>query len=225
MTLRVLLIDDDARLFELLRDYLADHEISLAHAPDGPRGLAMLDGEPFDAVLLDVMMPGMGGLTVLERLRHRHDTPVLMLTARGDEADRVVGLEMGADDYVAKPFSPKELVARVRAVLRRTRAPEVSRVLAAGRLVLDEARHMVTVAEGEVTLTPKEFDLLRALLEASGRVLGREFLLEHVWGYRHAGEIESRTVDVHIRRLRAKLGSEGRRITTIKGVGYRLEAE
>src|SRR5262249_52981669 len=148
--------------------------------------------------------------------------PIIMLTAKTDEVDRVVGLELGADDYVVKPFSPKELVARVRAVLRRARgaiggdAP----VLRAGTLALDPARHRVTLGDRLLTLTPKEFDLLQALLESAGRVLTREQLLSRVWGFAHAEEIESRTVDVHVRRLRAKLGDEGRRITTVTGVGY-----
>jgi DNA-binding response OmpR family regulator len=146
-----------------------------------------------------------------------------MLTAKGEEVDRVLGLEMGADDYVVKPFSPKEVVARVRAVLRRTRAPGGAAPITSGRLTIDAGRHVVEVNGRPVELTPKEFDLLRALAEAEGRVLSREFLLDRVWGYAAAGEIESRTVDVHVRRLRVKLGDEGRRIVTVKGVGYRLE--
>jgi DNA-binding response OmpR family regulator len=148
-----------------------------------------------------------------------------MLTAKSDEVDRVVGLEVGADDYVAKPFSPKELVARVRAVLRRSRPDPGPRVLSVGAVALDPARHTVTVDGRAVELTPKEFDLLHALLAAAGRVLSREHLLNHVWGYARADEIESRTVDVHVRRLRAKLGPEGGRITTVKSVGYRFEEE
>jgi len=174
------------------------------------------------------MLPGMDGLEVCRRLRAESTTagvPIIMLTAKADEVDRVVGLELGADDYVVKPFSPKELVARVRAVLRRARPGEAARPLVAGGVSLDAARHQVTVAGQPVELTPKEFDLLHALLEASGRVLSREHLLNRVWGYAHADEIESRTVDVHIRRLRAKLGAEERRIATIKGVGYRFETE
>jgi len=149
-----------------------------------------------------------------------------MLTAKGDELDRVVGLEMGADDYLGKPFSTKELVARARAVLRRARPGETTaRPLRVGGVSLDPARHAVTVDGRPVALTPKEFDLLHALLAAAGRVLSREHLLNRVWGYARADEIESRTVDVHVRRLRAKLGAEERRIATIKGVGYRFEEE
>jgi len=174
------------------------------------------------------MLPGLGGLEVCRRLRSDRETagvPIIMLTAKADEVDRVVGLELGADDYVVKPFSPKELVARARAVLRRTRPVEGASVLSVGSLSLDVARHVVTLDGHALVLTPKEFDLLHALLESAGRVLSREHLLNHVWGYARADEIESRTVDVHIRRLRAKLGDVGHRIATVKSVGYRFETD
>jgi DNA-binding response OmpR family regulator len=176
-------------------------------------------------VILDLMLPKLDGLEVCRRIRRQSDVPILMLTARDSELDRVVGLEIGADDYVAKPFSPKELVARVRAVLRRSRPDHATRVVSVGPVALDPARHAVTLHGRAVELTPKEFVLLQALLEAAGRVLSREYLLNHVWGYARADEIESRTVDVHIRRLRAKLGDAGSRIATVKSVGYRFEAE
>jgi two-component system, OmpR family, phosphate regulon response regulator PhoB len=179
-------------------------------------------------VVLDLMLPEMDGLEVCRRLRQNPVTqtvPIVMLTARGDEVDRVLGLEMGADDYVVKPFSPRELVARIRAVLRRTRPTPGTAPLTVGRLSIDVAAHMVTVDGAPVSLTRREFDLLRALVEARGRVLSREYLLDHVWGYTAAEEIESRTVDVHVRRLRQKLGVEGQRIGTVTGVGYRLEGE
>jgi DNA-binding response OmpR family regulator len=172
------------------------------------------------------MLPGMAGLEVCRRLRQDPATaglPIVMLTAKGEEVDRVLGLELGADDYIVKPFSPKEVVARVRAVLRRARPPTEGAPLASGRLLVDVARHVVHVDGVPVPVTPKEFDLLRALVEARGRVLSRELLLDRVWGYAAAGEIESRTVDGHVRRLRMKLGEEGRRIVTVKGVGYRLD--
>jgi DNA-binding response OmpR family regulator len=148
-----------------------------------------------------------------------------MLTAKADEVDRVVGLELGADDYVVKPFSPKELLARVRAVLRRSRPGPDAAPMTVGALTINPATYRVTVAGEAVALTPKEFDLLRALAAARGRVLSREFLLDRVWGYSRAGEIESRTVDVHVRRLRVKLGAEGRRVVTVKSVGYRFDPE
>ncbi len=181
-----------------------------------------------DLVVLDLMLPVIDGLEVCRRLRGDEGTtavPIIMLTAKSEEVDRVVGLEVGADDYVVKPFSPKELVARVRALLRRTRPAPEARVLSAGPLALDVARHVVTLHGQPLPLTPKEFDLLHALLESAGRVLSREHLLNRVWGYARADEIESRTVDVHIRRLRAKLGDVGNRIATVKSVGYRFETE
>jgi len=179
-------------------------------------------------VLLDLMLPEMDGLEVCRRLRQDPATaplPIVMLTAKGEEVDRVLGLELGADDYIVKPFSPKEVVARIRAVLRRSRIPAGSTPIVIGNLVIDVARHVVRVDGAPLVLTPKEFDLLRALAEASGRVLSREFLLDRVWGYTAAREIESRTVDVHVRRVRVKLRDEGRRILTVKGVGYRLDPE
>jgi DNA-binding response OmpR family regulator len=146
-----------------------------------------------------------------------------MLTAKGDEVDRVLGLEIGADDYVVKPFSPKELLARVRAVLRRSRPGPGAAPTTLGALTIDPGTHTVSIEGKVLALTPKEFDLLRALVDARGRVLSREFLLDRVWGYSRASEIESRTVDVHVRRLRVKLGPEGRRVLTVKSVGYRLD--
>jgi DNA-binding response OmpR family regulator len=172
------------------------------------------------------MMPAIDGLEVCRRLRQDPATvslPIVMLTAKGDEVDRVLGLEIGADDYIVKPFSPKELLARVRAVLRRSRPAPGAAPMRLGALVIDLGTHTASVGGLALALTPKEFDLLRALVEARGRVLSREFLLDRVWGYAHASEIESRTVDVHVRRLRVKLGPEGRRILTVKSVGYRLD--
>jgi phosphate regulon transcriptional regulator PhoB len=224
----VLVVEDEPDIRALIVHHLTREGFRCRVAGSGADALARVKATPPDLVVLDLMLPGMDGLEVCRRLRADPSTagvPIIMLTAKADEVDRVVGLEMGADDYVVKPFSPKELVARVRAVLRRVRPGEASRPLGAGAVSLDSARHLVTVAGQPVELTPKEFDLLHALLEAAGRVLSREHLLNRVWGYAHADEIESRTVDVHIRRLRAKLGAEERRITTIKGVGYRFEAE
>jgi two-component system phosphate regulon response regulator PhoB len=181
-----------------------------------------------DLLILDLMLPGMDGLEVCRHLRQDAATarlPILMLTAKAEEVDRIVGLEVGADDYVVKPFSPRELVARVRAIHRRAQEPADLWVRRLGALEVDEARHSVTVEGAAVELTAKEFGLLCALIRANGRVLNREQLLEGVWGYADAAEIESRTVDVHIRRLREKLGPEAKRIVTVKGVGYRFDME
>ena len=217
MATRVLLIDDDARLHELLVGYLAAADVDLAHASDGARGLAALAAGGFDAVLLDVMMPGMDGLEVLRRIRERSAIPVLMLTARGDETDRVVGLELGADDYVAKPFSSRELLARLRAVLRRM-APEVGNErLSANGIEVEIGTREVRVEGESVELTGLEFDLLVALLRRAGRVVPRSALLREAG--RDDATVGERTIDVHISKLRKKLGP---RIKTVRGVGYVL---
>ena len=224
----VLIVEDEPDIRNLIVHHLTRDGFRCRTAGSGAEALARVRVAAPDLVVLDLMLPEMTGLEVCRRLRADPTTagvPIIMLTAKTDEVDRIVGLEMGADDYVAKPFSPKELVARVRAVLRRARPGEATRPLAVGTVSLDTSRHVVTVGGRPVELTPKEFDLLHALLEAGGRVLSREHLLNRVWGYARADEIESRTVDVHIRRLRSKLGPEERRIATIKGVGYRLETE
>jgi len=224
----VLIVEDEPDIRNLIVHHLTRDGFRCRTAGSGAEALARVRAVAPDLVVLDLMLPEMTGLEVCRRLRADPTTagvPIIMLTAKTDEVDRIVGLEMGADDYVAKPFSPKELVARVRAVLRRARPGEATRPLAAGTVRLDTSRHVVTVGGRPVELTPKEFDLLHALLDADGRVLSREHLLNRVWGYARADEIESRTVDVHIRRLRSKLGPEERRIATIKGVGYRLETE
>jgi len=224
----VLVVEDEPDIRDLVVLHLTREGFRCRTAGNGADALREVRASRPDLVVLDLMLPGMGGLEVCRRLRAEPGTagvPIIMLTAKVDEVDRVVGLEMGADDYVAKPFSPKELVARVRAVLRRARAPDQAAALRSGTLRLDAARHVATVGEQPLTLTPKEFDLLQVLMESAGRVLSREQLLNRVWGYAHAEEIESRTVDVHVRRLRAKLGPEGLRITTVTGVGYRLDPE
>jgi DNA-binding response OmpR family regulator len=225
----VLVVEDEPDIRSLIVHHLERDGFRCRTAASGGEALARVRSGTPDLMVLDLMLPGMDGLEVCRRLRADPATaalPIIMLTAKADEIDRVVGLEMGADDYLAKPFSTKELVARVRAVLRRARpVGDSARPLAVGGVSLDLARHAVSVSGRPLPLTPKEFDLLHALLAAAGRVLTREFLLNRVWGYARADEIESRTVDVHIRRLRVKLGAEERRITTIKGVGYRFESD
>jgi DNA-binding response OmpR family regulator len=221
----ILLVDDEDSIQKLLAYPLEREGFRVLQARDGEEAMAQFAAEDVDLVVLDIMLPKLDGLEVCKRLRAESEVPIIMLTARDDELDKVLGLELGADDYIVKPFSPKEVVARVRAVLRRAGARDGAATVVSGRLVIDPDRHTVQVDAAAIELTPKEFDLLRALAEARGRVLSREFLLDRVWGYASAGEIESRTVDVHVRRLRMKLGDEGQRITTVKGVGYRLEAQ
>ncbi len=225
---RLLLIDDDARLHELLTSYLEQNGFSVTGAPDGPRGLALLAQGAFDAVLLDLSLPGMDGLDVCRRIREKSPTlPVVMLTARGDEADRVVGLELGADDYVPKPFSPRELVARLRAVLRRANPDsEPKSEVRVGALVLETKARSATLDGRALDLTGLEFDLLLALARRAGRVVPRDALMEDAG--RGDVTVGDRTVDVHISHLRQKLGDDPkspRWIKTVRGVGYVLVKE
>jgi len=232
MTKRILVIEDDADIALSLK-YSLEKEgpFAVTTAREGESGLREALARTPDLVLLDLNLPGMEGFDICRRLRREAATqavPIIMVTARVDEADRVAGLELGADDYITKPFSVKEVVARVRAVLRRadrTTAGEAEeRALVAGPLEVEIAERRVRVAGAAVALTRREFDLLVALMRGAGRVLTRERLLERVWGYTYPGE--TRTVDVHIRKLRRKLGeATGERIETVVGVGYRFRAD
>lgn len=223
MAARVLLIDDDARLFELLKSYLGQNGMTVERAPDGRSGLAALQAGVFDAVLLDVMMPGIDGLEVCKRIRARHNVPIVMLTAKGDETDRVVGLELGADDYLPKPFNPRELLARLRAVLRRASPQAVAERVRVGNITIDVPAREVRVDERRVELTGVEFDILVALVRRSGRVVARDALLSEAG--RGDVVVSDRTVDVHISHLRQKLGDDSKDphlIKTVRGVGYVL---
>ncbi|WP_394829894.1 response regulator transcription factor [Pendulispora albinea] len=223
MPTRVLLIDDDVRLYELLASYLEQNGFTVTAVSDGPQGLAALAAGTFDAVLLDVMMPGMDGLEVLRRIREKNRIPVLMLTAKGDETDRVVGLEIGADDYVPKPFSPRELLARLRAVLRRAAPDCIDHRIRVGDVAIEVGSRQVTFAGKPVELTGVEFDILLALARRPGRVVAREALLAEAG--RGDVTVGDRTVDVHISHLRQKLGDDPkspRLIKTVRGVGYVL---
>ncbi|HKQ71971.1 MAG TPA: response regulator transcription factor [Polyangiaceae bacterium] len=220
---RVLLIDDDKRLHDLLTTYLEQNGFTVTGAPDGHRGLAVLDAEAFDIVLLDIMMPGIDGLEVCRRIRGKSRVPILMLTAKGDETDRVVGLELGADDYIAKPFGPRELVARLRAVLRRANPSVEAEIVRVNEIAIDVPGHKVKVSDKEIELTGIEFDILLALARRAGRVVGRDALLSEAG--RADVNVGDRTVDVHISHLRQKLGDDPRspkKIKTIRGVGYVL---
>jgi DNA-binding response OmpR family regulator len=223
-----LLVEDDARLAALTKEYLEGHGVAVVHVADGRRGQEEALTGRYDAVLLDLMLPGKDGLEVCREIRARSDVPVLVLTARGEEADRVMGLELGADDYVAKPFSPRELLARIRAVVRRAkgRAGPVKDLVRVGALVVDPAARRVTLRGREVALTGYEFALLEALARRAGRVLSREQLMELARG--SAEEAFDRTVDVHVSRLRQKLGDDPkhpRLIKTVRGAGYVLAGE
>jgi DNA-binding response OmpR family regulator len=226
MSIRVLLVDDDVRLHDLLSSYLEQNGVQVTRAYDGPGGLRELDAGTFDAVLLDVMMPGIDGLEVCRRIRQKSRIPVIMLTAKGDETDRVVGLELGADDYVAKPFSPRELLARLRAVLRRAAPEVVVEKIIVGDLSLEAASREVRLGGQPVELTGIEFDILLALARRAGRVVPREALLDEAG--RGDVIVGERTVDVHISHLRQKLRDDPKspkRIKTVRGVGYVLAKE
>src|SRR3954466_1251282 len=225
MTTRVLVVDDDGRLYELIASYLGQNDVSPAHAPNGRRALELLEREAYDAVLLDVMMPELDGLAVLKKIRERWPAlPVLMLTAKGDETDRVVGLELGADDYLAKPFSPRELLARLRAVLRRTQVDPNKEQLTVGSMSFDVAARSVQKAGQPVELTGLEFDLLLALARRAGRVVPRGNLLELAG--RNDVNVSDRTVDVHVSHIRKKLGDDDALLLkTVRGVGYVLTRE
>ena len=223
-----LLIDDDARLGTLVAEYLGQHEIDVTTAGDGPRGLAAIQKHRPDLVLLDLMLPGMDGLEVCRKIRATAEwsgLPVIMLTAKGEDVDKVVGLEVGADDYLAKPFNPRELLARIRAVLRRANPAATPTRLRVGRLELDFAAREVTVSGKRRVLTHHEFELLATLARATGRVLSREQILDALKG---ESEPFDRSIDVHIAKLRAKLEpdpKEPRYIKTVRGVGYMLARE
>jgi DNA-binding response OmpR family regulator len=221
---RILVVEDDPDIAELIQRYLERAGHTVERLASGGPVLPRLRSDPPDLVVLDLMLPELDGLTICQAMRsnpHTAALPIIMLTARSDEADRVNGLEMGADDYLTKPFSPKELTARVTALLRRTaRAPQPATVLHYGPISIDSDRHLVTVDGQEVRLTAKEFLLLQYLVQHRGRVLSRDLLLTDVWGYQYTGG--TRTVDVHIRRLREKLPFLADAIETVKQFGYKL---
>lgn len=226
-TPHVLVVDDEPHIVELVRYNLQQEGFVVSAARDGREALARVANERPDLVVLDIMLPGVDGIEVCRQIRRASRVPVLMLTARGRELDRVAGLELGADDYVTKPFSPRELVARIRAILRRTGSgaelPDAEPLQSDG-LRLDPATHEVWLRGRPVDLTAKEFELLKLLIRHPNRVFTRDFLLEHLWGYDYFGS--SRTVDMHISRLREKIEDNPAAptfIQTVRGVGYKLK--
>jgi len=224
---RVLVVEDEESISDPLAYLLRQEGFEVAVAATGPDGLSEFDRGGADIVLLDLMLPGLSGTEVCRALRQRSTVPVIMLTARDSEVDKVVGLELGADDYVTKPFSSRELVARVRAVLRRGGEPEelLPPTLEAGPVRMDVDRHVVTVAGEQVQLPLKEFELLEMLLRNAGRVLTRGQLIDRVWGADYVGD--TKTLDVHVKRLRAKIEPDPgnpQHLVTVRGLGYKLEA-
>jgi DNA-binding response OmpR family regulator len=239
----ILVVEDEVDLNNLVRSHLEAEGHAVHQAFDGPGSLKLVEETAPDLIILDWMLPGMDGLSVCRQVRQRHLTPILMLTARSEEIDRVLGLEVGADDYVVKPFSIRELMARVRAMLRRVSldaqmnqadamqtapvaglggavVPPAAQPIVRGSLVVDVASHSASLDGQELDLTPKEFELLALLAAHPGRAFSRDFLLQSLWGYDYDGV--DRTVDTHIVRLRKKLGAVGDQIVTVWGVGYRF---
>ncbi|MFA6028921.1 MAG: response regulator transcription factor [Elusimicrobiota bacterium] len=220
---KILVVEDEKDIVRLLRYNLEKEGYRVVACHDGESALESFRKERPDLVVLDLMLPKLDGIEVCKRLRQGSRVPILMLTAKKSEADRIVGLKIGADDYVTKPFSVGELVARVSALLRRA-APAPAAGRRAGALDMDFERHELRVDGEPVSVTPKEFEFLKLLVEADGKVLTRDDLLERIWGYDRSMDIDTRTVDQHIARLRRKLGAEGERILTVTNVGYRFRA-
>jgi len=225
----ILIVEDEKDIVKMLEYNLKKEGFATLSCGDGEYALDVAERRLPGLIILDLMLPGIDGLEVCKSLKKKPKTssiPVIMLTAKAQEADKIIGLELGADDYITKPFSPREVIARIKAVLRRgkekDKLPEVFRV---GDLALDLSKIRVTVKDKAVELTSKEFELLKTLIEAKGRVLSRDYLLDNIWGFDHAIEIQTRTVDVHIRTLRKKLKGEAKRIITVKNYGYRFEYE
>lgn len=221
MSDRILLIEDDARLAEMVRDYLGRAGYRVDHAATGAKGIALNERDAFDALVLDLMLPDMDGLDVCRAVRARGTLPILMLTARGDAMDRIIGLELGADDYLPKPFEPRELLARLKAILRRGRAPADRDVLRFGRLEIDAAARQVRLSGTPCDLTSYQFDILLVLASHAGRVMSRDALMDALKG--STLDAFDRSIDVHISRIRAAIEDDAkipRRVITVRGAGY-----
>jgi len=226
---KILIVEDEPDIIKMLEYNLKKEGFRITSVSDGREALRRSEREHPDIIILDLMLPEIDGLEVCKTLKQSSDTadiPVIMLTAKAQETDKIVGLELGADDYITKPFSIRELTARVKAVLRRAgeknKLPEIFEI---GNLTIDFSKIKVTVGNKPVELTSKEFELLSALVKAKGRVLSRDYLLDNIWGFDNAIEIQSRTVDVHIQTLRKKLKQAAKRVVTVKNYGYRFEQE
>lgn len=224
----VLIIEDEKNIAELVKYNLEQEGFRVLTASKGSTGLETALKDRPSLVVLDLMLPELSGLEICKTLRRNEKTrslPIIMLTAKGTESDKVVGLELGADDYITKPFSPRELVARVKAVLRRSREKTPLEILRSGTIELNVTKHELRLKGRPVEITAKEFELLQVLMDSKGRVLTREVLLSKVWGYENSVNIETRTVDMHIGQLRKKIGKEAERVVTVKSVGYRFDGE
>lgn len=223
--IKILVVDDESRMRKLVRDFLVREDYEVLEAGDGEAALDIFYQEKNIAlIILDVMMPKMNGWDVCREIRETSKVPIIMLTAKGDEEDELTGFELGVDEYISKPFSPKILVARVGAILRRSgKSPEEGKLLSIGGIVIDQTAHTVTVDGKQIELSFKEFELLTYFMENEGIALSREKILNHVWNYDYFGD--ARTIDTHVKKLRAKIGEKGDYIKTIWGMGYKFEAE
>ena len=220
--LKILVVDDESRMRKLVKDFLVKKDFEVLEAGDGEEAVDIfLEEKGIALIILDVMMPKMDGWQVCREIRKVSKVPIIMLTARGDERDELMGFDLGVDEYISKPFSPKILVARVEAILRRTGHGEQEDVLECGGILLNKTAHMVTVDGKNVDLSFKEFELLAYFMENQGIALSREKILNHVWNYDYFGD--ARTIDTHVKKLRSKLGKEGDYIKTIWGMGYKFE--
>ncbi len=221
---KILVVDDESRMRKLVRDFLVKSNYEVVEASDGEEALDLFfEKNDMDLVILDVMMPKMDGWQVCREIRAYSKVPIIMLTAKSDERDELLGFELGVDEYIAKPFSPKILVARVEAILRRTGQAAVETVVEAGGIRLDKQAHSVTVGEETIDLSYKEFELLAYFMENKGIALSREKILNSVWNYDYFGD--ARTIDTHVKKLRSKMGPKGELIKTIWGMGYKFEEE
>ncbi len=220
---KILIVDDESRMRKLLRDFLVRKNFTVLEAGDGEEALEIFYREKdLSLIILDVMMPKLSGFEVLKEIRETSQVPVIMVTAKGDESDELQGFDLGVDEYIAKPFSPKILVARVEAILRRTTPEgEEEKVLTAGDITLDRMAHQVTIEGRNIDLSYKEFELLAYFMENNGIALSREKILTSVWNYDYFGD--ARTIDTHVKKLRSKLGAQGDYIKTIWGMGYKFE--
>lgn len=221
---KILVVDDESRMRKLVRDFLVKSHYEVAEAADGEEALALFfEQNDFDLVILDVMMPKLDGWQVCREIRAYSKVPIIMLTAKLDERDELLGFELGVDEYISKPFSPKILVARVEAILRRTGQAASEMIVEAGGIRLDKQAHSVTVEGKDIDLSYKEFELLAYFMENRGIALSREKILNSVWNYDYFGD--ARTIDTHVKKLRSKLGTKGEYIKTIWGMGYKFEVE
>lgn len=221
-SVKILVVDDEANMRRLVKDFLNKKGYTVLEAADGMEALnAFYNNSDIAVILLDVMMPKLDGWQVCREIRETSQVPIMMLTARSDERDELLGFELGVDEYITKPFSPKIVVARVEAILRRSGHQDKEEILSLDGIVLNKSAHMVTVDEKEIELSYKEFELLAYFLENKGIALSREKILNGVWNYDYFGD--ERTVDTHVKKLRSKLGSKGELIKTVWGLGYRLE--